>query len=208
MTPFTIRIAQICPNRDDSNATIVLTSFPIGGILLIFLISKYSKGEVLEYSEIMDLLLDNIKKIVFPEDWLNLDLTLSKQEFFTLMLINREREIIMSQIADYVNIPMSTATGIIDRLVKNGYCTRRRSESDRRVVMIALTEKAEEIIRDIKNTGSEYFDRVMEALTNEEQHFLFSIITKVIKLLSNEEAPAIGERKKVKNEGIQNIEIQ
>ena len=85
----------------------------------------------------------------------------------------------MSQIADYVNIPMSTATGIIDRLVKNGYCTRRRSESDRRVVMIALTKKAEKIIDDIKSIGQDYFERVNDALTPDEQQFLFSIITKI-----------------------------
>jgi DNA-binding MarR family transcriptional regulator len=146
--------------------------------------------------------------MVFPEDWLNLELTLSKQELFALLLISRHGEIIMSQIADYVNISMSTATGIIDRLVKNGYCTRRRSESDRRVVLIALTKKAEKIIQEIKCIGSDNFDRIMETLTDGEQQFLFSIITKVNKLLDNEDVPSTGKKKKVRKHGIQKVQIE
>jgi DNA-binding MarR family transcriptional regulator len=185
----------------------LLTQLRIGGILHLVRFSKYSRGEPLTYSDIIDLLLDNIKKIVFPEDWLNLDRTLSKQEFFAMMLINREGEIIMSQIADYVNISMSTATGIIDRLVKNGYCTRRRSESDRRVVMIALTKKAEKIIDDIKEIGSGYFDRIIEALTPDEQQFLFSIVAKIFNVLKHEDTPTDKGLKKESKKGVQKIAI-
>ena len=162
----------------------------------------------MNYSDIIDLLLDNIKKMVFPEDWLNLDMTLSKQEIFALLLMDRHGEIIMSQIAEYVNISMSTATGIIDRLVKNGYCTRRRSESDRRVVMIAMTKKAENIIIEVKKIGQDYFDRVFNALTPEEQQFLFSIITKIFKVLSDETAAGIKNKQLKQKKQIQKIAIE
>lgn len=156
----------------------------------------------------MDLLLDNLKKMVFPEEWIDLDMALSKQEFFALLLMSRHGEIIMSQVAEYVNISMSTATGIIDRLVKNGYCSRRRSESDRRVVMIALTEKAEKIIADIKNIGEDYFKRVTNALSAEEQQFLFSIITKIFTVLSDETAAGTKNKPSKQIKQIQKIEIE
>jgi DNA-binding MarR family transcriptional regulator len=140
----------------------------------------------LQYNEIVDIILDNIKKIIFPEEWLKIDMTLSKQEVFTLMLVDREGEIIMSRVADYVNVPMSTATGIVDRLVKNGYLERNRSDSDRRVVMIRLTGKAKKIVEEIKNIGYGFFKLTMEALTDEERQFLSTIAVKIIGVINQQ----------------------
>lgn len=140
------------------------------------------------YSEIMDLVFDNLKKIVFPEEWLNIDMTLSKHEVFTLMLVDRRGEIIMSQIADYVNVSMSTATGIVDRLVKNGFLERNRIESDRRIVMITLTEKAKNLVNDIKNIGSRYFSLVSDALTEEERTFMYKLFLKIMGIINKHHA--------------------
>ena len=35
-----------------------------------------------------------------------------------MLFVDRYEEIIMSRIAEYINVPMSTATGIVERLVK------------------------------------------------------------------------------------------
>lgn len=141
-------------------------------------------------SQIMDLFIDNIKKVVFPEEWISIDLALSKQEIFILMLVERSGEIIMSKVAEYVNVSMSTATGIVDRLVKNGYLERNRSESDRRVVMIKLTEKAKQVVNEIKSIGTDLFNRVADALSTEEREFLGRIAVKVIGELSKNSASA------------------
>jgi DNA-binding MarR family transcriptional regulator len=147
------------------------------------------------YSELSDIIFDTIKKVIFPEEWLKIDLSLSKHEIFALMIVDRRGEIIMSQIADYVNIPMSTATGIVDRLVKNGYLERNRSESDRRIVIIKLTTKAKELVNEIKNVGSKYFSMINEALTDEERTVLTRLITKIISIINkkNELSPGTGD---------------
>jgi MarR family transcriptional regulator, organic hydroperoxide resistance regulator len=145
-------------------------------------------------SQLWDLVFDSIKKVVFPEEWLKLDLALSKQEVFALMLLSRRGEIIMSEIASYVNVPMSTATGIVDRLVKNGFLERNRSDSDRRVVMIKLTDKGKALAGQIKNLGTRYFEMISDALTGEERAFLFKIMTKIMGVINGESsaAPASG----------------
>jgi DNA-binding MarR family transcriptional regulator len=147
------------------------------------------------YTEISDIIFDNIKKVIFPEEWLKIDLSLSKHELFTLMIVDRRGEIIMSHIADYVNIPMSTATGIVDRLVKNGYLERNRSESDRRIVIIKLTAKAKELVNEIKGIGLKYFSMIHEALTEEERTFLAQLITKIIAIINkkNDLSPDIDD---------------
>lgn len=132
------------------------------------------------YTELMDLIFENVKKIVFPEEWLKIDISLSKQEVFTLMMLDRRGEIIMSRIAEYVNISMSTATGIVDRLVKNGYVERNRSETDRRIVMISLSKKGKALVAEIKNIGVTYAKQISEVLTDEEREFLFKIAKKIL----------------------------
>ena len=121
------------------------------------------------------------------------------------MLVERKGEIIMSHIADYVNVPMSTATGIVDRLVKNGYLERNRSDSDRRIVLIKLTDKAKTVVNEIKNLGSNYFSIIYESLSDEERAFLSKIITKVINSINKQES--IDKKEDFSESKIRKIEI-
>lgn len=141
------------------------------------------------YNELVDLFIDNIKKLFYPEEWIDIDLSFSKSELFALLILDRHKEIIMSQIADYISIPMSTATGVVDRLVKNGYLKRERSESDRRIVVIRLTDKGQELVDKFKKTLFKYIELINSNLTDEERNILFKVFFKVLNILNktNEE---------------------
>ena len=135
---------------------------------------------------VTDLLLNNLKKFFFPEEWLNFDLKFSKTELFSLLLIEKKKEIIMTELAEYIHSPMSTATGIINRLVKEGYIVRERSEHDMRIVVLKLTEKGIEEIQRFKELISEYKNKVAEKLTQEEKQFLAQIASKILNILTEE----------------------
>lgn len=161
---------------------------------------------MLEYNELFDLLFSNIKKLVYPEEWINLDFAFSKSEIFAMLLVDRNGEVIMSQMSSYINIPMSTATGIVDRLVKNGFMKRERSESDRRIVTIRLTDRGKEIVEGFKSFIMERVRAVNEHLTEDERRMLYNIFIKVIEILNkkNEDAEEIGSSR----EAIRKIEIE
>lgn len=161
---------------------------------------------MLEYNELFDLLFSNIKKLLYPEEWINLDFALSKSEIFAMLLVDRNGEVIMSQISSYINIPTSTATGIVDRLVKNGFMKRERSESDRRIVTIRLTDRGKEIVESLKNFIMERINAVNENLTEDERGMLYNIFIKVIDILNkkNEEAEGANPSREV----IRKIEIE
>ena len=139
---------------------------------------------MLDYSEIYDTVFDTIKKLLYPEEWINIDQTLSKSELFTLLQVERNGEIIMSQIADYINISMSTATGIVERLVRQGLIERNRNNTDRRIVTIRLTDKGKTLAESIKSKIFGVARLLLEALTDEEQKLLFGIFNKVTNVLS------------------------
>jgi DNA-binding MarR family transcriptional regulator len=135
---------------------------------------------------VTDLLLNNLKKLFFPEEWLSFDLKFSKTEIFSLLLIDKKKEIIMTELAEYINSPMSTVTGIVNRLVKDGYIIRERSEQDRRIVVLKLAEKGIEEIRGLKKLIAEYMNKVAEKLTQEEIQSIAHIADKVLSILTKE----------------------
>lgn len=132
-----------------------------------------------QYEDLFGLVFDNLKRIVFPEEWLAIDIEMSKQELFTIMMIDRFGEITMSQLSEHMNFPMSTATGIIDRLVKKGYLQRGRNESDRRIVVITLADKGRTFMQHIRTIASEYIRKAYEVLDEEERQYLFKIFSKI-----------------------------
>lgn len=143
-----------------------------------------------DLNKLIDLILNNIRTILFPEEIINLDLTLSKTELLMMIMLDRYGEITMSQMAEYSNVPMSTATGIVDRLVKLKYMKRNRSEEDRRIVVIALSETGEKLVYELKKQISEYVTLIDQALTDEEKSLLFSVFLKIGQLFREKSADA------------------
>lgn len=130
--------------------------------------------------QLLDFMLKHFRTLMFPEEWIELDLALSKSELFAMLLLDRQDDMPMSQIAEQAGVPMSTATGIINRLVQHGFIHRGTSESDRRVVVIRLTEQGRELVLQFKSRVSEYLQVIERALTPEERGQLFAIATKVV----------------------------
>ena len=159
----------------------------------------------MEYDEMLDLIFNNLKSLFYPEEWLDLDLSFSKSELFALLLVDRHGEIIMSQVADFIKVPMSTATGIAERLVKKGYLKRERSESDRRIVVVKLTEKGKDLIGELKNTASEYLRLINESLTDEERQVLMKAFLKIVQIV--EKKHTVGDSEDIVQNQIKHIKI-
>lgn len=64
----------------------------------------------------------------------------SREEIRGLILLRTSGRTIMSDFAGHLGVPLSTATHTIDRLVAKGLVIRVRSEQDRRVVLVEMSE--------------------------------------------------------------------
>jgi DNA-binding MarR family transcriptional regulator len=64
----------------------------------------------------------------------------SREEMRALILLGSSGRTIMSDFAGELGVPLSTATHTIDRLVGKGLVVRVRSEQDRRVVLVEMSE--------------------------------------------------------------------
>lgn len=141
-----------------------------------------------QYSYIFDLIFNNLNKIFYPRDIITIDLELSKSEIVLLVQLEQQGELIMSRVSDHLNVPMSTATGIVERLVKNKYVIRERSESDRRIVVIRLTDKGAQLVNRIRTIAIGYINDICEELTPEEMDMIIKLIFKVIAVVEKKKS--------------------
>ena len=155
--------------------------------------------------KIWDVLFENLQKILYPEIWLVVDSSISKMELATLLLLWRNGETIMTQLADSVNMPMSTATGVVSRLTKKGYVERLSDASNRRIVTVRLTQKGIDTSENVKQTLLKYWHVFTNILTDDEKKTIFDVIIKVIEALGKTD---IDSTKTADEQPIRKIKIE
>ena len=56
----------------------------------------------------------------------------------------------MSRLAEYLDVSLSNATGLVDRMIERGLIERTRLEDDRRVVLVGLTPAGKAMLDEIQ----------------------------------------------------------
>src|SRR5262245_47763803 len=131
----------------------------------------------------MDRLLDliltgGLRLPLFHPDVLALDRQLPRSELLALLLLQRHGEQTMSELAEHLGAPLSTASGIGKRLARRGLVKRERQPEDRRVVVVRLTKKGETAAGKLRAQIDGLLRRVAGALTEEEQAQLLALVAK------------------------------
>lgn len=83
---------------------------------------------------------------------------------------------IMREIADTLGIPVSTATGVVDRMVEKDLVQRERSKEDRRLVKVDLTEKGREVYRWDYETHVHFVKQMLKCLDLENQKIFVNLM--------------------------------
>jgi DNA-binding MarR family transcriptional regulator len=82
----------------------------------------------------------------------------------------------LSSLSGRIKANNSTVTGIIDRMVREGLVERLRSEEDRRIVHIRLTDKGRELADRIEVEPMQIFRRALQSLPRTDVEHLFRIL--------------------------------
>ena len=90
-------------------------------------------------------------------------------QLWVLRYLARQRECPMRELADFMKMGLSSVTGMVDRLVKQGLANRRRTERDRRLVFVDITAKGRKILKEILEERRETTLNLFESLTAEER---------------------------------------
>ncbi len=85
----------------------------------------------------------------------------------------------MTSVARELEVTTGTLTISINGLVKKGYVNRTRSEEDRRVVLISLSDKGIRAYLHHQNFHEQMIDAVIAGLSEEEQRVLEQALLKL-----------------------------
>lgn len=98
-----------------------------------------------------------------------------------LAILKMKPEISQKELSYLLDMTPQSLGEFLSKLEKNGYITRTPSETDRRVMMIKLTEAGNEA------TEQEFrFDNLFECLSEEEQKNLSDYLDRIIKVIEAE----------------------
>jgi DNA-binding MarR family transcriptional regulator len=130
--------------------------------------------------------IDQCKLLFFPEQWNNTFLDYSKNEVFAILLVYRKGHANMTEIADYLGVPLNTATGIISRLEKRGIVRRERDVVDKRVVTIGINEEGKEFLAEQFKMLERYYQMFMGALSDEEKLVMIRLVSKFLDIVTQD----------------------
>ena len=85
----------------------------------------------------------------------------------------------MSSVARSLGVTTGTLTIAVNSLVKKGYVERARSEEDRRVVLVSLSEKGKRAYLHHRQFHEQMIEAIVEELSEEEQAVLEKALVKL-----------------------------
>jgi len=110
---------------------------------------------------------------------------ISKQDLALISYIGGEGETIMRQVAEFCEVPLSTATWTVDKLVDKKYLNRVNALDDRRIVKVSLTKKGIGVFVLFQQKKFEMGQRMLSDLSEEKQRTFIEIAEQIAKNLQS-----------------------
>jgi DNA-binding MarR family transcriptional regulator len=84
--------------------------------------------------------------------------------FYIVSILERHGEMPMSRLADMLDVSLSNASGVIDRLEERGFVERIRVADDRRIVLVRVTDAGRRTMTEIEVLKDEMLQKVLDHL--------------------------------------------
>jgi len=92
----------------------------------------------------------------------------SMSHLYLMSMLERHGELPMSRIAELLDVSLSNATGLIDRMEERGLAERVRVSDDRRVVHVRVTDSGRRALADVEVLQDEALARVLGKLDDRQ----------------------------------------
>ena len=114
-------------------------------------------------------------------------ITVTQAQMTILVSIRDYEKCRISTLAKDRDISPPTVTGLIDRLVRDGYVKRIPDPDDRRACIVSLTKKGENSVKDFLDTVRKVWKDILLCLSTKEQRQYLNILRKIVNTLSKKE---------------------
>lgn len=97
-----------------------------------------------------------------------------------ILMLGKEKTMKMSDVAERFAFSPSSATILVDRMVKQRLVKRVPQEDDRRIILIALDEEGQRVFKRLSTDLSSSIDKLLSPLTDEEKAEFVGLFLKIV----------------------------
>jgi DNA-binding MarR family transcriptional regulator len=108
---------------------------------------------------------------------------LSVPQYQLLEPLRETDELCVGELAEAAGVAAPTATRMLDALARNGYITRRHSETDRRSVLVGLTPEGTAAVATAREIVDAWRRQVLESLDPSEREQAAVILERLSQVL-------------------------
>lgn len=158
---------------------------------------------MLEESSRIQEMLTLVKRIMsvvkqnFESDFKKMGVTQS--QILVMRVLNLRGDMKVSDISKELDLSNSTVSGIIDRLVEKKIVQRKRSEEDRRIVMISLADEYRQPVKKGLNAFAQKMRKALSTMTEEDVDSIIRGLEKLEKILEESQEPRERGRSRCSN---------
>jgi len=89
---------------------------------------------------------------------------ISFSQYLILQTLLEKEAMRMNELASILGVSKANVTGLVDRMVRTRVIERMRSDEDRRVVFVTLTQKGKRTVQRMLNVQRKEWQRIMETI--------------------------------------------
>ena len=106
-------------------------------------------------------------------------------QFLVLNFLSQQHESKMTEMANFVGVTTAAMTGIIERLVKYGYCLRVFDPDDRRIIKVRLSSRGADLVRKVNQQRRQMIIKIFGRISEAERREYLKILLRIKEILTN-----------------------
>jgi DNA-binding MarR family transcriptional regulator len=111
---------------------------------------------------------------------------LTLPQILILDFLNQQGESKMTDMARFMRVTTAAMTGIVERLVRDGYCIRVYSPEDRRIIKIKLTSRGSVLIKQINEQRRKMVIKIFGQISEPDRQDYLRILMQIKEILTQE----------------------
>lgn len=136
-----------------------------------------------ELEELSHLIIGFYEKISSWEHSVVKGTGLSPAQMHAIEIIGQEKSLRMKELAEHLGVTTGSLTVMVDRLEQNGFLTRRPHESDRRSLLVTLTDKGRKHFKKHHQYHLKLTQDILAALAPAEQQRFSAALALIVNRL-------------------------
>ncbi|TRZ47982.1 MarR family transcriptional regulator [bacterium] len=126
--------------------------------------------------ELVDLLFKISRLMKEEMSYTNKLTHLSVLQIQTLIFLNQNKKISMTDVAEYFHIELSSATSLLNILCDQKLVKRYEDPEDRRLVIVTLTDKGKTLLKQVICERKKKIEKTLSYLSKKEKKELLNIL--------------------------------